>query len=80
MKEYLIYAVISVICFTGISHVVLSEQITKIRDVAVNNPARLRGTTVEEALEKVAHWEQLRKRLWPLSVIVVAGLLFTYFM
>ena len=50
--------------------------IDKVRDVALNNPTRLRGVTSEQALAKTEGWEKRHKMLWPLTAVVVAGLLF----
>lgn len=73
MHENLIYFSIAVVVITGITYSILGALIVKVRDVATNNPSRLRGATPQEALEKVAHWENLRKRLWPLAAVVAGG-------
>lgn len=62
-----------VIVVTGIAHTLSGMMIAKVRAVATNSPSRLRGVTPQEALAKAAHWEQNRKRLWPLAAIVACG-------
>lgn len=75
MREYLIYISIAIVVISGISHSILGALIVKFRDVATNNPSRLRGVTPQETLEKVAHWENLRTRIWPLAVVIAGGFL-----
>lgn len=75
MQQTAIYLAIAVIVITGIARAVLGKTIDKVRDVATNNPGRLRGATPQEALAKVAQWERTHKRLWPSAAFVVVGLL-----
>lgn len=74
--RYAIYFSLAIIFITAISYNLVSLTITKVRNVATNNAQRLRGTTPQEALEKVAKWESSRAKLWPLTrTLVVLSLI-----
>ncbi|MBU2765610.1 hypothetical protein HAP94_05220 [Acidithiobacillus ferrivorans] len=75
MNIYLIASSV-VIAIAVLAEFSYKKTIDKVRDIALNNPTRLRGVTAEEALAKADGWEKRHKMLWPLTAVVVAGLLF----
>jgi hypothetical protein len=74
MDSWLFWGIAVVLIVTAIAWAISGITIQKVRDAATRNPDRLRNTTSEEALARVADWENTRKRLWPLAFVLVAGL------
>lgn len=66
-------AAVSVFLITCLAYVSLGNAIKKVRNVAKNEPNRLRNVTSQDALLKADSWEKARKRLWPSAIIVIAG-------
>ena len=74
MQTTLLFWAGAVIVVTGIAHAISGATIEKIRAVARDAPARLKGVTSAEALAKADEFERNRRRLWPSGLVVAAGL------
>jgi hypothetical protein len=75
MQVNYFFAAGAVAVITGVAHAISGWTITTMRDVAQNNPTRLRGATPAETQAKALDFERNRNRLWPLGLVVAAGLL-----